>query len=383
MLKGKSVQFSPIYFFMQKQENETKAILIDLIHPRMLKRHAMDRMEELEELVNTYGGIVIVKKFQKRFAPHPKTFIGTGKVEELAEEGKEIGASLVIVNDILKPRQIYAIGEVMGKSNIQVWDRIDLILKIFAKHAKTAEAKLEIELASIRHMGPRIFGMGMELSRQAGGIGTVGIGETNIEIMKRHLKEKERRIKKKLEKYEKGRILHRNSRKRQNLKTVAIVGYTNAGKTTLLNRLTGKEEYVADELFATLDTRVGKLWLPEVQKVVLISDTIGFIKQLPPELLKAFASTLSEAVDADYILHVADAADEHFFEQLKVVDEILDRLGIGEKPRLIVCNKTDKMSKTRHSYLDREIDEERERVFLSAGTGEGVEELISYLEKVL
>ena len=361
---------------------QQKAILIDLIHPRMQSEHSLDRMEELEELVHTYGGIVIVKKWQKRFAPHPKTFIGTGKVIELGEEGKTLGASLLIINAQLKPRQTYELSEQLKKYKIQVWDRIDLILKIFAKHARTTEARLEIELASIRHMGPRIFGMGMELSRQAGGIGTIGIGETNIERMKRHLKEKERHIKDKLETYQKGRDLQRASRKRNNLKTIAVVGYTNAGKTTLLNSLTGRKEYAANELFATLDTRVGQLFLPKRAEVALVSDTIGFIKELPLELLNAFASTLSEAVDSDLLLHVADASDKHFFQQLDVVDDILKRLGVDQKPRILVLNKIDLVSSaTRKEIVSRLGD--RKAVCISAQKGTGLKELISKTEAVL
>jgi len=354
---------------------KAKAILIDLIHPRMLKSHAMERMEELESLVNTYGGIVIVKTYQKRFKPHPKTFIGTGKIEELAREGKEIGAKLLIVNDVLKPRQAYAIAESLRKSKMEVWDRIDLILKIFAKHARTTEAKLEIELASIKHMGPRIFGMGMELSRQAGGIGTVGIGETNTEIMKRHLRAKEKQIKKKLEKYQKVRAGHRKNRKRKNLKTVALVGYTNAGKTTLLNRLTGRKEYAADELFATLDTRVGSLYLPGTQSSVLVSDTIGFIKQLPPELLNSFASTLSEAVDADVLIHVLDANDKDALKHLRVVDEILERLGIAGKPRILACNKSEDMNQEDRTDLHNRLPEDHPIVWISALKGTGLDDL--------
>ncbi len=322
-------------------EKKQKAILVDLIHPRMLKRMAMERMVELEELVHTYGGIVIVKAWQKRFAPHPKTYIGTGKVAMIGEEAKTLGARYLIVNAELSPRQVYDLSEMLRPHNVEVWDRIDLILKIFARHARTTEARLEIELASVRHMGPRIFGMGMELSRQAGGIGTVGVGETNTERMKRHLREKERAIKDKLEKYENSRQMQRDHRRRQGLKTISIVGYTNAGKTTLLNALTGRKEYVADELFATLDTRVGSLWLPKANSTALLTDTIGFIKDLPPELLNAFASTLSEAVGADVILHVVDGSDRHWEKHIRVVDEILERLGVAETPRMLVFNKAD------------------------------------------
>jgi GTPase len=362
-----------------KDDKQRKAILIDLIHPRMNKAQSMDRMGELEELVNTYGGIVVIKKYQRRTSPHPRTFIGTGKIEEIAEEGPEAGIDLMIINDILKPRQTFEIGEQLREAGIQVWDRVDLILKIFAKHAQTTEARLEIELASIRHMGPRIFGMGMELSRQGGGIGTSGIGETNTEIMRRHLKGKEQKIKKKLEKYQKVRDNHRKGRRRKGLKTVSIVGYTNAGKTTLLNRLTGREEYVADELFATLDTRVGSLWMPGRQEQVLVSDTIGFIKELPPELIKAFASTLSEAVDADFLLHVVDASDTHVFEHIAVVEDILRKLKVGDKPVLLVCNKIDKASEEAKVRIKERL-EEMPHVWISAHSGEGIDALIEEIE---
>ncbi len=365
-----------------KTKTQTKAILIDMTHPRVPKEEAKDRMEELEELVNTYGGIVIVKKWQKRVAPHARTYIGPGKAEEIGEESKENGATILIVNAQLKPRQIYDLSEMLRPHGVKVWDRIDLILKIFAKHASTTEARLEIELASIRHMGPRIFGMGMELSRQAGGIGTVGIGETNTEIMKRHLKEKERIIKKKLDKYKKGRELVHSGRKRRGLKTVSVVGYTNAGKTTLLNALTGRKEYAADALFATLDTRVGQLYLPEKRESVLLSDTIGFIRDLPPELLNAFSSTLSEAVGADLLLHVADASDKNFCKNKEVVEDILSKLGLRETPRILVLNKKDKMKQDHIDAVEKRHTEE-DRVWVSAVKKDGLDELVGKIEKAV
>ncbi len=353
----------------------TKVILIDLIHPRMSKEQSLDRLQELEELVRTYGGMVIVKTYQKRFAPHPRTFIGSGKVEELAKEGKISGATLIIINDRLKPRQIYTISEMLRPSGIRVWDRLDLILKIFSKHAKTTEARLEIELAAIRHMGPRIFGMGMELSRQAGGIGTRGIGETNTEIMKRHLKEQERKVQERLDKYRSVRQVHRAGRRRKDLKTVAIVGYTNAGKTTLLNTLTHRREYTADELFATLDTRVGTLYLPSIARSILVSDTIGFVKQLPTELLNAFESTLSEAIDADLLFHVVDAADPHWSQHVRVVEEILGRLGVSDKPRVVLMNKSDILTEEQRHKVEQEA-RYLDTLWISAATGKGIDQLI-------
>jgi GTP-binding protein HflX len=363
------------------KDQRLRAILIDLIHPRMLPEHAIDRLQEVEELVHTYGGIVVVKKYQRRFTPHPRTFIGPGKVEALAEEGKKLGAQLLVINDRLKPQQMYNVSQMLKGSGMQVWDRLDLILKIFAKHARTTEARLEIELASIRHMGPRIFGMGMELSRQGGGVGTVGIGETNTERMKRHLKEQERKILSRIGKYENVRKGHQAGRARAGFKTVAIVGYTNAGKTTLLNVLTGRKEYAADELFATLDTRVGELHLPHGGARALVSDTIGFIKALPPELLNAFASTLSEAVEADLLLHAVDGSDSHAASHIRVVDEILERLGAGQTPRLMVITKADQMGSMDVS-LARAL-EGRPSVLVSSQTGDGIDELIARIERFM
>ncbi|MBT5808503.1 GTPase HflX [Candidatus Uhrbacteria bacterium] len=362
------------------KSKQQKAILIDLVHPKVSASHAKDRMVELEELISTHGGIEVVEAMQSRAQPHPKTFLGKGKIEDLGPHAEELEATVLVINASLKSRQIYELGEALREHGIQVWDRLDLILKIFAKHASTTEAQLEIELASIKHMGPRIFGMGMELSRQGGGVGTRGLGETNIERMKRHLKEKERKIKKKLETYQKGRALVRKGRERRGLKTVSIVGYTNAGKTTLLNKLTGRKEYVANELFATLDTRVGELWLPNKRKSVLLADTIGFIKELPPELLNAFASTLSEAVESDLLIHVTDASDEHLLDHVDVVEDILKSLGIHETPRMLVMNKIDQISDAKKKAIINAFPK-KNLVWISASEDLGLEGLIERIEE--
>ncbi|MFZ2681885.1 MAG: GTPase HflX [Patescibacteria group bacterium] len=321
-----------------------RAVLADVIHFATSKREAEDRMTELADLTNTYGGLVVVRAIQRKAKPDYGTFLGKGKVQELIDTWPEHKANVLVVNEILKPGQLYNLEEALRPVKMKVWDRIDLILQIFDKHATTAEAKLQIELARLRHMGPRIYNMGAELGRQRGGTGTRGgAGEGNTESMKRHLKEQERRILDKLKAYERQHTEQRKFRSRQKFKTVALVGYTNAGKTSLLNALTKRVEYAADKLFATLDTRIGELYLPEVQTSVLLSDTIGFIQGLPPELIQAFRSTLSEAVHADLILHVIDATDPHLELKLKVVEEILGELKLADRPRLRVFNKLDKL----------------------------------------
>lgn len=335
---------------------QKKAILIDVIDPQTSKEDAKKRLDELESLVNTYGGVVIVKSIQKKGVPDYENYVGKGKLSEILQIGEEKKADIVVVNNLLKPRQLYNINEFLRPAEIKAWDRVDLILKIFAKHAKSTEAMLQIELASIRHMGPRIFDMGIELSRQGGATGLrSGQGESNIEIMKRHLSRQEQSILKKLEHYNTIREGHRNRRKRQNFKTAALVGYTNAGKSSLLNALTGKGAYVANQLFATLDTRVGKLYIQGGEEIkdgnyvsgkeVLISDTIGFIQDLPPSLIQAFKSTLAETIDAEMILHVIDVSDTEVHKKIKVVEEILKQLEIDQKRKIYIFNKTDLVNK--------------------------------------
>ena len=376
-----------------------KAILIDCIPPQLSKEEASYRISEAENLIKTYGGVVLVKKIQKKLIPNYATYLGSGKIDEILEENekadKKHKAKIIIINNELKQRKTYNLGEKIRKHDLQVWDRIDLILKIFQKHASTKEAKLEIELASIKHMGPRIFGMGIELSRQAGGIGTRGRGETNIEFMRRHLKKMEQSIKKDLEKCRKVRKLHRKSRKRKNLKTVGIIGYTNAGKTSLLNTLTGKGAVAADKLFATLDTRVGKLVFPpqtlreksagqhaplepnfgqRPPSEVLISDTIGFIQNLPPQLIKSFQSTLEETIEADLLLHVIDISDPKMNDKIKTVNEILAQIDVLTKPSIYVFNKTDLPHKKNPERLARKY-KKHTPCFVSTAKKEGLKTL--------
>ncbi len=359
-----------------------KVILVDIIESRTSKKEALKSMNELENLVDTYGGFVVIKRVQKKQVPDYRTYIGSGKLEEIVEEAKAKGAEMIIFNNLLKPQQLFNIQWKIEKDGIRVWDRVDLILKIFEKHASTNESRLQIELAALRHMGPRIFGMGMELSRQGGGVGTRGKGETNTEIMKRHMAEQEKRIKEKLAKVQGMRESQRRARMRKGLKTVAIVGYTNAGKSQLMNALTKKNVKVKDELFATLDTRIGTLFLPQSNSVCLLSDTIGFIQKLPPELVDAFKSTLDETIHADLLLHVVDYADRDREMKIKVVEGILDDLGAAQTPTLLVCNKMDRMKISsspafakKHAWLSP--------TFVSALEKTNLEELVGKVEAEL
>ena len=341
------------------------------------------RLHELELLTQTYGGIVVVSLFQKRAIPHYKTFIGSGKLDELIETAKAEKATLLIINNILKPKQMFEIEERIRKHGLRVWDRMDLILNIFAKHAKTRVAKLQIKQAAIRHMGPRIFGMGSELMRQAGGVGgRAGKGESNTEIMKRHLAAQERQIKKELERLRRAQEGRRSRRERIGFKTISFIGYTNAGKSSLLKTLTHKQAYVANELFATLDTKLGKLWLPHAETSVLLNDTIGFIQDLPPEVIDAFRSTLDETMDASLLLHVIDISDPYFEQKIQEVEEILTSLHAEQKPKLYVFNKIDLATRVPKKKLLKAYAEFHP-VFTSAHTGEGLDSLRETIESLL
>lgn len=358
-----------------------RAILADVVHFTIPKAEAVYRMSELEELTKTYGGIAVVQTIQRKAVPDHRTFLGKGKVEEIVQNAKSWGATVLILNAVLKPQQLFNLEEALRPVGVKVWDRIDLILHIFEKHATSAEAKLEIELARLRHMGPRIFNLGAQLGRQRGGTGTRGgSGEGNTEAMKRHLRDQERNILDRLKQYESLRGEQRKNRTRRGQQTVALVGYTNAGKTSLLAALTKRKEKGEDKLFATLDTRVGECYLPDRQETVLISDTIGFIEGLPPELIKAFTSTLSEAVHADVILHVADGADPKCARKMRVVDEVLATLGAEDHVRLLVLNKADLLTAEQKNEV---IQTFSPNALVSAVQKEGIESLKAEISRVL
>lgn len=383
---------------MPKIPLKPRAILIDVIPQTMDTRTAARRMHELELLVETYGGVIVVKQIQKRGLPDYRTYIGSGKLEELAQLAQKERIEVLIINNLLKPGQMFNVAEYLRKQKLpmQVWDRVDLILKIFAKHAKTAEAKLQIRLAAIKHMGPRIFRMGQEMMQQTGGTATRGgQGETNTELMKRHLFEQEKRIKSDLERVSVSRKHHRKRRDRVGLKTVSVVGYTNAGKSSIVNSLTKKGALVADALFATLDTHIGKLWFPATDDSgrgtdVLISDTIGFIQDLPPNLINAFRSTLDETVDADLLLHVIDVSDPFVHEKIVEVEEVLTQLNVNKTPKIYVFNKMDLLVRKPHASANRKLREILEKrytdffpLFVSAYTSEGLDDLKDAIRKRL
>lgn len=355
-------------------------LLLQVIDPHVRQADALIQMQELEQLVTTYGGKVIEKATQQRPHPHPSTYIGSGKVEWLLQTVKDQEIDVVVLNDVAKSSQLFRLEKKLWEVNtrIQVWDKVDLILHIFDQHAHTTEAKLQIELARIQHTGPRMYGLGgTVLSRQGGGIGTRGLGETNIEIERRNMKKRIQQLEDQLQKrsrVQKDRIAKRGQK---GVYTCALVGYTSAGKTTLFNALTNKHKQTNASLFTTLDSVVGKIRFARTPPI-LVSDTIGFIEDLPPALIRAFRSTLQESLQAKLLLHVIDAASEQRAQKINVVEEILQEMEVATTP-LLILNKIDLLSLAERQSL-REMYADRQHFFVSAVTGEGLPELKSYLQ---
>lgn len=327
------------------QASASRCLLVEVIDPHYHRDIALGNFQELELLVSTFGGQVIDKLIQHRVTPHSATYVGGGKVEQIKQIITEKKIDIVILNAIVNAGQIFRLEKILWDVNpaIQVWDKADLILQIFEKHASSTETKLQIELAKLQHLGPRIYGLGATyFSRQAGGIGMRGIGETNIELMKRHIKSRTKKIHQDLEKVISMKEGSIQRRKQTNVLTAALVGYTNAGKTSLFNLLTTKEKLVQNALFTTLDSIVGKLH--GIQKEILVSDTIGFIEGLPPFLIEAFKSTLIESLNAHVLLHVIDISDASYERKIIIVEKILGELHANTEKQIYIFNKVDLVS---------------------------------------
>lgn len=332
-------------------------------------------LDELAELVDTAGGESVAYIIQNRDSIHPGTYVGTGKILEIKETVFENDATGIVCDDELTAAQIRNLEEEL---DITVLDRTAVILDIFASHATTGEGKLQVELAQLRYRLNRLTGMGKSLTRQGGGIGTRGPGEKKLEIDRRLIKSRISTIKKELGDVVRHREVMRKSRERNNMVTVTIVGYTNAGKSTTLNKLTGANVLEQDQLFATLDPTTRQLELESGSKV-LLTDTVGFINKLPHNLVEAFKSTLEEAKYADIILHVVDASNPEYYKQMHVVYDTLDMLGVKDKPVITLFNKCDKLDEE-ESLKDLMAEKS---FFVSAKTGQGLEDVLEYIEKIL
>lgn len=336
-----------------------------------------DSLEELKQLADTAGATVIKKFIQKRFKPDPAFFIGRGKVQELALYAQQENIDLCIFDDELSPAQQRNIESVMG---IRILDRTALILDIFAQRARTNEGKLQVELAQLQYTLPRIMGKGLMLSRLGGGIGTRGPGETKLEVDRRRIRDRIAFIKDQIEKVKAVRSLHRSKRKKNNVFEVSLVGYTNAGKSTLLNTLTNSDIYAKDQLFATLDPTTRQLTLPNKQEII-ITDTVGFIQRLPHQLIAAFRSTLEVVTEADLLVHVIDVSHELYKEQAAAVHEVLKEIGAETKPVITVYNKIDKLPPD--SKLSDRLALEEDTVCISAAKKLNLETLQQMIESHL
>lgn len=326
-----------------------------------------ESMRELAELVDTAGGEVVGELVQNRPSPDSGTYLGAGKLEELKNAVDGLKADLVVFDDEMSPAQLRNVNEYL---KVRVLDRSMLILDIFAMRARSGEGKLQVELAQLKYQLPRLHGWGLEMHRLGAGIGTRGPGETQLEIDRRHIRTRINYLEEELKEVKKHRNLLRERRKKDGVITAAIVGYTNAGKSTLLNRLTDAGVLAENKLFATLDTTSRAITLEDNRQIILI-DTVGFIRKLPHYLIEAFKSTLEEAASADFILHIIDAAGEETDNRIMVANNVLEEIGAGGKPMINVFNKCD----LNPDYIPP-ADGKNKNVFISAKTGAGMKELM-------
>ena len=358
---------------LEKKEQE-RAVLVGLNADCFTKEQTAtdETLEELEALLETAGGFCTGKIIQNRHTPDPHSFIGEGKAQEVKMLVEFTQSTMVVFDNELSPANTRALEEIIG---VTVLDRSALILDIFAQRAKTKEGRLQVELAQYKYLLPRLSGMGASLSRQGGGIGTRGPGETKLESDKRHIRERIHRLEEELEQVRKVRSVQRERRMKNSVPVVAIVGYTNAGKSTLLNHLTGAGIPANNRLFDTLDTTSRQLSVSDNLDVIL-SDTVGFIAKLPHHLVNAFHATLEELEYADLLLHVIDASDPNREEHIEVVEKLIDKLAKSGTPVLKCYNKADLVSR-----VDLPIGDDT--VAISAKQGRGMDNLLKTIERML
>jgi GTP-binding protein HflX len=368
---------------IQKTDSRERALLVGLGRKRPSRvpgtepgQAERESLVELGELVLSAGGTVAGSMLQMRDAPDPATLVGRGKLEEIEIEARTHKAPLVIFDASLTPTQQRNIEKAL---DCHVIDRTQLILDIFARHARSREGQLQVELAQLNYLLPRLSGRGTELSRLGGGIGTRGPGEQKLETDRRRIRDRVGRVKQDIEAVRKQRARRREARQAVPLGTVALVGYTNAGKSTLFNALSKAGVLVSPKMFATLDPTVRAVRLPSGRRV-LLSDTVGFIRDLPPALIAAFRATLEEVQEASLLLHVADVSNPNHAEQDAEVEKVLVKLGVGDRPILHVCNKIDRLPA---AELDSMLAANGTKVFVSAMKGTGLEELLKRMDAAM
>lgn len=348
-----------------RYESGEQAVLVHVDFPQEIDR---EDLSELKLLVSSAGVEAVGVVTASRSTPSSRYFVGSGKAEEIADVVKALGANVVIFNHSLTPTQERNLEKLCS---CRVLDRTGLILDIFAQRARTHEGKLQVELAQLRHIQTRLVRGWTHLERQKGGIGLRGPGETQLETDRRLIRGRIKNIQARLEKVQRQREQGRRARQRAEIPTVSLVGYTNAGKSTLFNRITEAGVYAADQLFATLDPTLRKLELPDVGTIIL-ADTVGFIRHLPHDLVAAFKATLQETQQADLLLHVIDVNDERQADNIHQVTEVLDEIGALDVPQLLVCNKIDQLDDG-VARIDTDDEGKPVRVWLSAQSGAGIE----------
>jgi GTPase len=344
-----------------------KIVLVGVAVPPATVEDAEDHLDELGLLVDTAGADEAARVVQRRDAPDPATYVGKGKAEELRALSNSVDADTVVFDDELSPAQSRNLEKILGRTAI---DRTAVILDIFAQNAQTQEGKAQVELAQLRYRLPRLRGRGRALSQQAGGIGTRGPGETQLEVDRRRVLRRMTKLESELKQLTKNRRVQRKARTRSRLSTVSLVGYTNAGKSTLLNQLTDAGVLVEDRVFATLDPRTRRLDLPGGESL-LLSDTVGFVRKLPHQLVEAFRSTLEVVKESDLLVHVVDSSASHPEAQIDAVRAVLAEIGADRVPELLAFNKADVTEEAK-----RLADRYPGSVIVSAATGQGIDQLL-------
>lgn len=366
-------EFSREFIAQDVSSQEDRVLLVGLMTGKMTEQKFQDSLQELALLVDSAGGKVLATMEQKRANPHPQTLVGAGKVEEIALQVQTLGANLVAFDRDLSPAQVRNLELQFG---VRVVDRTEVILDIFAQRAQSGAGKLQVELAQLEYMLPRLTGRGRSMSRLGGGIGTRGPGETKLETERRSIQKRITRLQQEVNQLQDHRSRLRQQRQQQEIPSVAIVGYTNAGKSTLINALTNAEVYAADKLFATLDPTTRRLTITHQEtgetRIILLTDTVGFIHELPPSLMDSFRATLEEVTEADAMLHVVDLSHPAWESQIKSVKKILADMPLAPTIELMVFNKIDRAES---EHLEIAKEKYPQAVFICASQRLGLETL--------
>ncbi|MEO0868729.1 MAG: GTPase HflX [Cyanobacteria bacterium J06642_11] len=381
LTEGLEEEFRRLFVAQQVDASHDRVLLVGLQTNRISTKRFKSGLEEIVRLVETAGGEVLETMKQKRAKPHPQTVLGAGKVDEVALKAQTLGASLVVFDRDLSPAQVRSLEQ---RTGVRVVDRTELILDIFAQRARTGEGKLQVELAQLEYQLPKLTGRGQAMSRLGGGIGTRGPGETKLETERRAIQKRITRLQREVNQLQAHRTRLRQNRQHHRVPSIAVVGYTNAGKSTLLNTLTNADIYAADQLFATLDPTTKRLSVvdPETheKRAMVLTDTVGFIQDLPPSLMDAFRATLEEVTEADALMHVVDLSHTAWQSHIRSVMGILGQMPTTPGPILLVFNKLDAVDS---DTLAVAKDEYPQALFISAAQKLGLETLRQHLVKLI